>query len=175
MVLRCFGATKDLESFSPSLLKKAEAGDSEAQYLLGYNYLWGRGVAKNEQESIRWFILSANKGHPKSMNSLGAFFLKNKIDSPETDAEIAKATPEISFSKAKKDLNQPHHLQMALFWFMQAADAGNPRAKTNIGSMYWNGIGLEQNLTEASNGLVICIAVWQQRRDEGHYNDHCFI
>ena len=153
----------ELEPYSEELQRRAEAGDPQAQFLMGYNKLNGKGTPKNEQEAIRWYVLSAEKGHVRAMNTLGTFFLKNKIDSPETDAEMAKGTPEISFSKAKRDKTQPHHIQMAVFWFMQAADKGNPRAKANIGILYSEGLGLEKSDTEA-------IRWWEEAASEGAVN-----
>lgn len=166
LICGCYASQEELEPYSADLQNKAEAGDAQAQFLLGYNKLYGRGTPKNEQEAIQWYVLSAKQGHKRAMNTLGGFFLKNKIDSPETDAEMAKATPEISFSKAKKDKTQPHHLQMAVFWFMRAADAGNPRAMGNIGMLYWNGLGLEQSDSEA-------VRWWKEGSSEGDIGSQC--
>lgn len=148
----CFSGEElqdEFEPFSPALMMRAEAGDSEAQFLVARYYRRGEGVEKNEREAIRWFMASALQGHPRSMNTLGDYFKKNKVESPETDAEIKKATPEMSFSKAKWKKDRPHHLEMAVYWFMKSAEAGNPRAKVQIGLLYWDGLGLEQNDAEA--------------------------
>ena len=144
-----FAEVKKLEPYSVELVKKAEAGDSQAQFLVGRYLLRGIGVSKNEQEALKWYMLSAKQGHVKSMNTLGTFYLDNKVDSPETDAEIAKAVPEMSFSIAKKDKKQPHNLEQAVYWFFLSADGGNPRAKYNIGLLYRDGRGLEQSDIDA--------------------------
>ena len=155
-----FAEVKKLEPYSVELVKKAEAGDAQAQFLVGKYLLRGIGVSKNEQEAIKWYMLSAKQGHVRSMNTLGAFYLDNKVDSPETDAEIAKAVPEMSFSIAKKDKKQPHNLEQAVYWFFLSADGGNPRAKYNIGLLYASGRGLEQSDIDA-------VKWWKDAASEG--------
>ncbi len=156
----------ELQSYSPELLKKAESGDPKAQFLVAKYLRLGKGVSKNEHEAIKWYMQSAKQGHTKSMNSLGGYYLENKVDSPETDAEIAKALPEMSFSIAKKDKKQPHNLEQAVYWFFLAADGGNPRAKRNIGFLYSKGIGLEQSDIDA-------VKWWKEAALEGEVSAQC--
>jgi len=54
------------------LLKTAaDAGDSDAQVNLGYLYARGQGVAQNQQEAMRLYLLSAKQGNPEGMNAVG--------------------------------------------------------------------------------------------------------
>ena len=50
------------EPFSEELLKKAEAGDAEAQCKLAGAYREGRGIEKNDGESRKWLNRSAASG-----------------------------------------------------------------------------------------------------------------
>ena len=43
--------------------KKAEAGDSTAQYNLGQMYRTGRGVPKDFAEAVKWYRLAAEQGN----------------------------------------------------------------------------------------------------------------
>jgi TPR repeat protein len=47
-------------------------------------------------------------------------------------------------------LNKPSNPQEALEWFRKASDQGNAIAATNIGEMYYNGLGVAKNPVEAA-------------------------
>lgn len=51
-------------------LKRAEAGDADAQYELGLRYLSGRGVVKDETEGLRLLALASKQGHKKAAERL---------------------------------------------------------------------------------------------------------
>jgi len=57
------------------LLKKAEEGDTVAQYQLAYCYQTGKGVARNTDECVRWYTLAAMHGHAASQHNLGVLYL----------------------------------------------------------------------------------------------------
>ena len=45
------------------LLKaKAEQGEAEAQFNLGYMYATGEGVPQNDTEAVRWYRMAAEQG-----------------------------------------------------------------------------------------------------------------
>ena len=50
---------------------RAESGDAEAQYQLGYRYYRGKGCEKDYGESFKWFRCSAEQGHGKAQAALG--------------------------------------------------------------------------------------------------------
>ena len=55
------------------LIKKAEAGDINAQYECGQNYAGGyNGFPQSTQKSFNWFTLAANSGHEKADYRLSA-------------------------------------------------------------------------------------------------------
>jgi TPR repeat protein len=45
--------------------KAAENGYVEAQFILGFIYINGRGVDKNYDEAYKWTLKAANEGHKK--------------------------------------------------------------------------------------------------------------
>ena len=59
------------EPYSPELVKKAEAGDAEAQYKLGRSYYHGEGVAKDYKEAFKWITKSAEQGYAYGQYNLG--------------------------------------------------------------------------------------------------------
>jgi TPR repeat protein len=43
----------------------AEAGNAEAQAMLGTMYEFGQGVPKSDQEALRWYRMAAERGYLK--------------------------------------------------------------------------------------------------------------
>ena len=42
--------------------KKAEQGDADSQYILGFMYNNGQGVPQDHAEAVKWFRLAAEQG-----------------------------------------------------------------------------------------------------------------
>jgi TPR repeat protein len=61
-----------------SLLKEANQGSAGAQFLLGFFYAEGQGVAKNEQEAIKWYTLAAEQGHADAIVTLGMMYSEGR-------------------------------------------------------------------------------------------------
>jgi hypothetical protein len=62
--------------YSPELVKKAEAGDVEAQCHLAICYLYGVGVAKDENQASMWYSRAADQGDKnakEALKKLGTF------------------------------------------------------------------------------------------------------
>src|SRR5260370_33832985 len=53
------------------LTKKADSGNTAAQFQLGLAYHFGNGVDKDIYEAIRWYRMAANSGDPAAQNNLG--------------------------------------------------------------------------------------------------------
>jgi uncharacterized protein len=52
--------------------------DPEAQYELARLYVDGRGVAKDNEEAMRWFIAAADQGLPRAQASLGTMLVEGR-------------------------------------------------------------------------------------------------
>ncbi len=65
------------QAFAP-LKEKAEMGHVEAQYMVGWMYQLGKGVAMDKQAAIGWYQKAAGKGHLSSQNNLCAVYLEQK-------------------------------------------------------------------------------------------------
>lgn len=52
----------------------AQAGDSEAQYLMGRLYANGDGVSRNYKEAFRWFEKAGRQGHKKAQGALSKMY-----------------------------------------------------------------------------------------------------
>ena len=54
-------------------LVRAQQGNAEGQYALGYSYEQGRGVPLDYAEAVRWFRKAALQGHPWGQVKVGEF------------------------------------------------------------------------------------------------------
>ena len=51
-------------------LEKAQRGDANAQYNLGWMYANGEGVPEDDTEAVKWYRLAAEKGHASAQANL---------------------------------------------------------------------------------------------------------
>jgi len=51
---------------------KAEEGDRDAQYELGWRHAIGMGLELDDDEALEWLVKAADQGHPLAQNNLGA-------------------------------------------------------------------------------------------------------
>jgi len=66
---------KKAEPYSAELVKKARAGDVDAQFNLGEHYFKGEGIAKDEAEAAKWFQKSADQKDALAEYTLGVCYL----------------------------------------------------------------------------------------------------
>ena len=74
----------------------AEAGHPGAQYNLGFNYVQGKGVAKDLVEAYFWFELAARQGQGIATQ------LRNGISKTMTPEQLREARAKIDAWDAKK-------------------------------------------------------------------------
>jgi uncharacterized protein len=66
------------EALLKTLLTKAEAGDVEAQYELGWRHALGSALPLDDGEALKWLRLAAGNGHKLAQNNLGARFVSGE-------------------------------------------------------------------------------------------------
>jgi TPR repeat protein len=84
---------------------KAEQGDAPAQRTLGFMYEYGRGVAKDYVEAVKWYRKAAEQGYAAGQTCLGVMY-ENGRGVPKNDAEAVK-------------------------WYRKAAEQGYAAGQTN--------------------------------------------
>jgi len=98
------------------LVKKAEAGDAQAQLDLGLAYDEGKGMPQNDELAANWYRKSAEQGNALAQNNLGVLY--------RTGRGLARDREE------------------AARWFAKAALQCQPNAAYNLGIAYYNGDGV---------------------------------
>jgi TPR repeat protein len=104
-------------------LKKAEAGDAEAQFNLGNKYWNGQGVPQDYKEAVKWYLKAAEQGLAEARALLGVMHADGQ--------------------------GVPQDYKEAIKWYTKAAEQGYAKAQFNLGVMYDNGQGVSQDYKEA--------------------------
>ncbi|MCW5822846.1 MAG: SEL1-like repeat protein [Cyanobacteria bacterium TGS_CYA1] len=102
------------------LLNKAESGDSEAQFDLGWAYEIGDEIEPDLRLAFHWFKSAAEGGHPQAMHKTGYMY--------------------------EKGLGTAASDKRAFEWYKKAADKGEIHGERDLGYCYRYGIGVEEDL-----------------------------
>ena len=102
---------------------KAEQGDAEAQFNLGFCYDDGRGVRKDYGEAVKWYRKAAEQSNDKAQYNLGCCYANGQ--------------------GVWKDYGD------AVKWYRQAAEQCHAEAQYNLGCGYANGQGVARDKVEA--------------------------
>jgi TPR repeat protein len=63
------------------LIEAGEKDYPEAQYLVGFAYLFGRGVSRDPDKAMRWFQRAAEWGERRAQYNLGVFHASGHVSS----------------------------------------------------------------------------------------------
>jgi hypothetical protein len=107
----------------PSTVRRANAGDAEAQHALGEIYENGFGVLKDSVDAVVWFRKAAEQGHAQAQFNLGLMYRKGE--------RVAQDAVE------------------GAVWCRKAAEQGHSAAQSQLGAMYSSGEGVPQDYSQA--------------------------
>ena len=153
----------DFETAIRWALPAAEAGDLDAQIMLGFMYAVGPEHLRDEAKAELWYGKAANAGAPQAHLGLGVITL-HKAD---TDAATFAAVDHIR-KAAAADLGVGHYylaviyeraigvhtdLALAAKHYGLAAQAGIRNAQAKYGFMMFEGIGIKANKVEGESWL----------------------
>ena len=143
-------------------IKQAEAGNVNAQLMLGYAYLYGTdGAQIDYDKSFTYYAQAAMQNDPVGLNNLGSLYYSGIGIGRDT----SKAA--VLFEKAAKLGNPegavnlgfilisgngaPQNRELAMEYFDQAAQAGNPTAKFMLGYAFYTGKLRPQDYNQAAH------------------------
>jgi TPR repeat protein len=127
-----------------STLKRAESGNSKAQYDVGMMYLKGRGVKLDAATGRQWLEKAAAQSHEKAVTRLAILLLKGEGGTPDY-GRARKLLNSISESSAlaqyylgevySSGRGVPRDYEAAMDWYRKAADNGFSMAGGKIINM----------------------------------------
>ena len=129
--------TEAIQHFRPL----ADSGDFRAQYYVGYMYLNGYGVTKNDQIGLQYMQRSLDQNYDLAQAYMGFLYSEGTI--------------------------VPADRKKAISLYQKAADQGNTSAMLNLGVAYYKGEGVPRNLLKAIE-LLEKIPV-EQKPEAGRY------
>ena len=137
----------------------AEAGEAEAQALLGQMLLDGNGVAADAAAALGWFVKAAAQHHVLAINMVGRCYDLGWGTAP--DKARAAACYRIAAERGL-DWGMYNYATLlalgegvaldrtaALDWFRKAAAMGNAKAINFVGSFYEDGWEVERDMAAA--------------------------
>ncbi len=142
-----------------SALQAADSGDVSAISNLGFMYVKGIGIEKNETEGVKWYSKAAELGHLTSQFNLGVMYAKGRgveqnyaesLKWYKMAAEQGDLTAQATLGTMyAKGIGCEKNNESALHWYQEAASRGDVNAQYNLGNIYAKGIGADLDDTEA--------------------------
>jgi TPR repeat protein len=154
------------------LRRLAEAGDPEADLLMGLEYLDRRGAATNDQAAFEWFSRAAARNQPLAQYDLGLMYESGR----GVKADAAQAFHWFESAALKGNRRAMHSLATAYAegwgtaknlteaarWFAHAAQLGSMNDQFNLGVLYERGMGVPESLPDAYKWYAIAAAQGDQ-------------
>lgn len=150
-----------------SLKTAANLGNTSAQYMLAMAQRDGEIVSKNDEESMKWLIKSAEAGYAQSQYELAvcydfgdfielnpvkaAFYYRKAADQGVTGAMVNLAC------LLEGDRGIETNYEEMLYWYRRAAENGHSLGQSNYGRCLYYGIGTEKRWPEAVRWLAAAI------------------
>jgi hypothetical protein len=116
-------ASQYVEETLDEIIKKAEAGDADAQWNLGSRYCTGKGVSIDFKKAYEWLEKSALQDNAMAQMSLGLLYRKGE--------------------------GVPKDLYKALEWLEKSSLRGNSVAQSILATMYYIGEGTPKDYKKA--------------------------
>lgn len=146
----------------------ANAGNANAELLLGLKLLDGDGVAVNEAEAAKWLERAASQNVPVAAYRLGTLYERGHgvpadpvraVQWYETAAKAGNRKAMHNLAVAYADgTGVAKDLVVAAQWFTRAADLGLADSQFNLAVLYERGMGVQQSLLDAYKWYAIAAA-----------------
>ena len=140
---------------------RAEEGDVDAQFYLGWIYDRSVGVPEDNVKAIYWYRKAAKQGHTEAQFYLGLMYLNCDVvprDYAKATQWIRKAA-EQGLAAAQNSLGSIYHkgegvpkdYAKSVQWTRKGAEQGDEYGQFNLGLMYFNGLGVPKDDVKAAH------------------------
>lgn len=143
---------KESRTLYKSTLKRAKAGDRQAQHLLGLQYAEGTdGVLQNQKRARKWFRRAARQDLPESAYRLGVMYWNG--EGGEEDVETARSYLERAVQAGGIEAAELLEEDGLLSALEDEADCGDTNARVKLAQLLANAKHLEPNYEESISHL----------------------
>jgi TPR repeat protein len=154
------GVTQNYQAAYSWFLPAAQAGVAIAQDGLGTMYESGQGVTKSDSDAVAWFRRAAEQGDVYGMDRMGLHLrLGSGVAWNEAEAmQWFMKAAEAGYAPSQESVGdgymnglggQTQDYRQAAYWLTKAAKQGDEYAILNLGVLYQNGWGVDQDLRTA--------------------------
>ncbi len=143
-----------------TLISKAKAGNSDAQFELALKYFNGEGIPQDKVRAVKILTIAAEQGNAEAQNKLGDCYSDgNGVPQDKTEAvkwyykAANNGLPEAQNKLAHcYDFGKgiPENKSEAIKWYQKAAEQGYAKAQYNLGCSYAEGDGIPKDKAEAT-------------------------
>ncbi|KAF9925378.1 hypothetical protein FBU30_004817 [Linnemannia zychae] len=142
-----------------STIRSANSGDPVAQVTLGDMYNDGKGVPRDHEKAMQWFLKAANLGDAHGQRKVGDMYFHGL--SVDRDYQTARAWYDKASAQGdpqadcnigllyRYELGVTQDNSKAMSWFLRSANKDNMHAQNHIGVMYEKGDGVQMDHNEA--------------------------
>ena len=131
---------------------KAQQGNTNAQFYLGYMYFYGYGIKRDILKAEEWLLKSAEKEDSFAQVYLGFIYYFSYNNYPQAFEYFQKSAKNenalgqeyLGYMYENGDGVKQSHTE-ALKWFLKSAEQGNTESQYKVGEMYNYGYGVEKN------------------------------
>ena len=142
----------------PWMRERAEAGDRQAQFLLGL-ILASQDPDEVPPDSVYWWEQAAAQDYSPAQVRLGRYFASrsNQPEAARRSVEYFRAAADKGDGEAlamvgrsyEDGLGQQQDYQQALHWYRLSAAQGHPFGQAFLADLYANGSGVPQDYSQA--------------------------
>ena len=140
-----------------AITARAEQGDQQAQFYLGYLYKVGvtDALPADANQALHWYGKAAAGGLPQAQHLLGQYYY-SKQDYAQAAQWFTKAAQQ-NYAAAQNNLGLLYYegqgvkqdYATAAQWYQKAADQGVGDAQISTAVMYYNGQGVKKDKEKA--------------------------
>ena len=153
-------SNEDYRSAIKWLGASAAQGNADAEFLLGYLYEHGQGLARDYGKAADYYRAAAVQGHSTAENNLASLYQHGQGVPKNVGKafEWYRASAQHGNPVGQCNLatlyylgtGVPRDYHEAARWFRAAADAGSAEAQNSLGVSYYKGLGVALDYTEAA-------------------------
>lgn len=153
---------------SDRVRQKAEKGDADAQYRVGFAYEFGWGLPQDYTEAARWYRRAADQGDAVAQYGLAELY-GNGLGVPHDYTEAVRwlrRAGDQAFLPAQYRIASasefgwgvPQDYVEAARWYRKAAEQGDSEAQYDLVRLYFIGQGVGQDYVQAYMWLTLASA-----------------
>ena len=138
---------------------RAANGSTLAQFSLGFQYVKGEKVFKNEDAAFYWYNLAADKGHSGALNNLGTihgnrkskyFDLNRATECYKKSASFESEVGIYNYAiRVINGLGTRKNIKQGIKLLIKSAELGFSSAMERLGDIYYGGVVVPSNYSLA--------------------------